>query len=269
MASPVARTADALPGAAAVAIPGSAAPHSVGPLPAADLSDEVAVMLLADVAAPWRAWGWWRIARGAQALRGTPGLAFAKVLGSGHEGGFGLRPSRSRQGVFAVFASEVHADAFIANAPSVHSYRARSSEMCVLKLRAWSSRGRWSGHTLTPSASPPDAAHGSSMPVVALTRASIHWRHAAAFWRKAPPAQAALAHAPGCLLAAGLGEAPLLRQATFSLWESVAAMDAYARSGAHLDAIRAAAREGYFSESMFVRFVPVSMHGRWKGADYG
>ncbi len=225
-------------------------------------------MLLADVAAAWRLWGWWRIARGAQSLRGTPGLRFAKVLGSGYEGGFGLRPSRSRQGVFALFDSEAHADAFIADAPTLHAYRARSHELCVIKLRAWSCRGRWSGHSLRASApAPAPAPHGT--PMAALTRASIRPAKALAFWRKAPPAQAALAAAPGCLLAAGLGEAPLLRQATFSLWDSVAAMDAYARSGAHLEAIRAAAREDYFSESMFVRFVPLSTQGCWKGTRYG
>ena len=82
----------------------------------------------------------------------------------------------------------------------------------------------------------------------------------------APPAQASLEAAPGCLLAVGLGEAPLLRQATFSIWDSVQAMEAYARSGAHLDAIRAAHRGGFFSESMFVRFVPVARAGALEGA---
>jgi spheroidene monooxygenase len=61
----------------------------------------------------------------------------------------------------------------------------------------------------------------------------------------------------------------LLRQATFSVWSSAAAMDAYARSGAHLAAIRAAYDGSYFSESMFVRFVPLEIHGRWKGQDHG
>jgi spheroidene monooxygenase len=67
----------------------------------------------------------------------------------------------------------------------------------------------------------------------------------------------------GCRLAVGLGEAPLLRQATFSLWDSTAAMDAYARSGAHLEAIRHAYRDHYFTESMFVRFAVTARGGRW------
>jgi quinol monooxygenase YgiN len=78
-----------------------------------------------------------------------------------------------------------------------------------------------------------------------------------------------LERAEGCLLAMGLGEAPLLRQATFSVWESQAAMDAYARSGAHQEAIRASVQDDWFSESMFVRFVPLQLSGRWKGRHYG
>ena len=74
--------------------------------------------------------------------------------------------------------------------------------------------------------------------MAALTRASIRPLQALRFWRRSPPAEGALERAEGCLLAVGLGEAPLLRQATFSVWENQAAMDAYARSGAHQEAIR-------------------------------
>jgi hypothetical protein len=72
-------------------------------------------------------------------------------------------------------------------------------------------------------------------------------------------------HTDGCLISAGVGEAPILRQATFTIWESQAAMDAYARSGAHLAAIKSAMQGQYFSESMFVRFQPFDATGTWKG----
>ena len=78
-----------------------------------------------------------------------------------------------------------------------------------------------------------------------------------------------MARAQGCRLAVGLGEAPVLRQATLSLWQSQEHMDAYARSGAHLAAIHAAYDGRYFSESMFVRFAPVQMQGTWKGVTLG
>jgi spheroidene monooxygenase len=102
-----------------------------------------------------------------------------------------------------------------------------------------------------------------------LTRASIRPGLARAFWKQAPLTQRSLVDAPGCLFSAGVGEAPLLRQATFTMWESVALMDAYARSGAHLDAIKASQRNGYFSESMFVRFVPCGARGVWMGRHHG
>ena len=72
-------------------------------------------------------------------------------------------------------------------------------------------------------------------------------------------------HADGCLLAVGLGEAPIFRQATFSLWESTDAMNRYARTGAHMEAIQAALQGQHFSESMFVRFRPITPTGVWKG----
>jgi hypothetical protein len=64
----------------------------------------------------------------------------------------------------------------------------------------------------------------------------------------------------------GLGEAPLLRQATFSVWRSEADLRAYAHAGAHRRAIEAAYGEGYFSESLFARFTPVAAGGYWQGA---
>jgi spheroidene monooxygenase len=222
--------------------------------------DHVAVLLLADMARGSRLWGALRIVRGPGALRGEPGLRFAKVLGSGAGGGFGLKPSPSHQGVFALFDGEHAARAFVETSATIEAYRAHARELCVLLLRACSSRGAWSGQTVAVTAAAP-----VSGPIVALTRASIRPARAARFLRMAPPAQAALAQAPGCLLAAGLGEAPLLRQATVSAWDSVAAMDAYARSGAHGQAIRAAAQGGFFSESMFVRFAPLRIEGTWLG----
>jgi spheroidene monooxygenase len=69
----------------------------------------------------------------------------------------------------------------------------------------------------------------------------------------------------------GLGEAPLLRQCTFSIWRNTDAMDAYARSGAHSKAIAATYRNGFFSESMFVRMRVLFFEGIWEGRtlDFG
>ena len=224
----------------------------------------IAVLLLVDYA-PWaRPWGWMRLVLQRWPLRHVPGLSFSKVLGSGHEGGFGLRPSGSRQGLFLVFDDEAAARDFVAHSPVLAGYRAHARECCVAILRAIACKGSWSGVALAPEAVPQRGG-----PVAALTRASIRPGKLAAFWRHSPPSEAALAASPGCTLAVGLGEAPLLRQCTFSLWESVAAMEAYARSGAHLQAIRSAYAGDFFAEAMFVRFERLELRGTWKGCTHG
>lgn len=229
----------------------------------AGMNDQTAVVLLADITKASRLWGWSRIVRGPRAFEDIPGLLFSKVLGSGFEGGFGLRPSPSRQGVFALFESFQTAQNFIDYSPLFHAYQERSQEFCWATLKTFSCRGSWDGMKFQANTEPPIQG-----PIAALTRASIKFSKAHAFWRHAPPSQTSLEGAKGCQLAVGLGEAPFFRQATFSLWDDLADMNAYARTGAHLEAIQAAQQHGYFSESMFARFVPLRVHGQWQGKHY-
>ena len=234
-----------------------ATPTSVG-------LDHVVVLVLIELAPGSLLWGWSRIVLGDWLMRRVDGLCFAKALGSGQGGGFGLRPSATRQGLFALFSSEVDADRFLAESPVLAGYRRHAREICIAKLRAVSSRGRWAGQGIDVTAESAPAE-----PVAALTRASIKPSRAWSFWRYSPASEQSLEQAVGCRMAVGLGEAPVLRQATFSVWDSQAQMDAYARQGAHLQAIRAAHREGYFSESMFVRFKILQLSGSFKGRHHG
>ncbi len=239
---------------------GGARPGARPAVPAGD----VAVLLLADVKPSALPWGWSRFVLGTWPLRKVPGVGFARQLGSGHEGGFGLKPSGTRQGLFLLFDGEAAARRFVAQSPLVASYRRHARETALLVLQAFSCRGSWAGRSVRPSLPAP-----AGGPVAALTRASIRPSKSLRFWRHAPPSQVALEQAAGCRLAVGLGEAPLVRQATFSVWDSVQAMDAYARSGAHLEAIRASTAGHFFSESMFVRFVVLHAEGQWKGRALG
>lgn len=225
----------------------------------------VAVFLLADIAPKHRLWGYARFVIGRFAMRDVRGLVMSKVMGSGDGGGFGLKPSSSRQALFCLFTDEDSADAFL-KSPIALAYAQRAQEFCSAKLRAYSCRGAWSGQSIAVTASPPDSGSG---PIATLTRASIRPMSARRFWRMQPASEVSLNEASGCLMATGVGEAPFFRQATFSLWANTAAMEAYARTGAHLAAIRAAHEGAFFSESMFARFVPLELAGRWRGQSYG
>lgn len=250
--------------AASLRDPGSApladAPGARTATVAAPLSAQVALLALADLEPEHRLYGWLRFPTAHGALRGTPGLRFLKVLGAGRGGGFGLAPSATIQGLFCLFDDAASADAFVAHHGGFEPWRRRAREVFTVRLRAYSVRGSWSGVAPEIGARAP-----VSGPIAALTRASIRPSRARRFWAMEPPAETALEAARGCLVAAGIGEAPLLRQATFSIWDSVASMNAYARTGAHLAAIRASAQGAFFSESMFVRFVPEAARGSWRG----
>jgi len=231
-----------------------------------------ALLLLADIKASQRLWGYARFVLGTLPLRHCHGLRFAKQLGSGENGGFGLKPSLSIQGLFLVFDDSSQAFDFWHSHPLAMRYKQSASECFGLIASPLRARGSWSGQrpfglesqTNTNQSRQHTEARPNE-PIAALTRASIRISKAAAFWSKAPAAQSSLADHPGCMLAIGLGEAPLLRQATFSVWQSDAAMDAYARTGARLAAIKAAGMGHFFSEDMFVRFKPLASFGSWQG----
>ena len=232
----------------------------------------VAVMLV-DHQPRHRAWAWLQLARGASAFAGSPGLRFAKVMGSGEGGGFGLRPSATHQGVVALFDTPAQAQAFLAG-PRAQAYRERALHWWTGLLAVTGARGAWDGCAWAPT--PDDVAQqdlvqraqdpSPPFPIATLTRASIRTAKLTHFRRRAPAAQRALLQADGCGLAIGLGEAPLLRQCTFSLWRDAAAMEAYARGGAHGRAAAAAYRHDFFSETLFVRMSVLATDGRWTSA---
>ena len=238
----------------------------------------VVVVLLVDLMKPHRRWGWMRLVAGPSAYSGVPGLLGAKVMGSGHGGGFTLRPSATHQGLLCRFENADTALDFL-QGPQVQAFRERSGDCWAGLLAVTSSRGHWDQQAWGLSDARSLATTGErtgllpsapqDLPLAVLTRASIQPAKATAFWRHAPAAQASLDAADGCQLAMGLGEAPFVRQCTFSLWQNEASMLAYAREGAHQIASSAAWQHKFFSESMFLRMRVLRMAGHWKGHDFG
>ena len=224
------------------------------------MSSQVAVMSLVSIQPQAKLAGITRLMFNRFSSYRPSGLLLQKHMGSGKNAGFSVNPSGTHQGLFCLFDDLANAAQFLKDSPLLAWYRDHAQELFLVKLRAYSVKGKWSGHQLTESLSTPP-----SGPIASLTRASIKPLNAISFWSKAPPAEIDLQATPGCLISAGVGEAPILRQATFTIWESQAAMDSYARSGAHLAAIKAAMQGNYFSESMFVRFQPFDAEGTWKG----
>ena len=215
----------------------------------------------------------WALAQMATAparLQAVPGLRFSQLLGSGAANGFGFWPNWRRYGLVATWTDAAAAEQFFATNALWAAYQARSVEVWTAYLAPLQGHGAWYGHNPFAEGEDPRAAGQANPngPVAVLTRASIRLGRAARFWRYVEPTSRAVVGAPGLQLAIGLGELPLVRQATFSIWESVAAMQAYAyRQAAHREVVQLTRREGWYSEELFERFAVLSSHGTIDGRE--
>lgn len=126
------------------------------------------------------------------------------------------------------------------------------------------SRGLWNGQN---PFSVPQAPAGQSGAIAVLTRASIRKKYLYRFWKYVPHSQRPLEKSKGLLYSKGIGETPFIDMATFSLWESREAMQAYAYgTEAHREAIRRTRELGWYREELFARFRPYQIDGTWKDA---
>jgi heme-degrading monooxygenase HmoA len=198
-------------------------------------------------------------------LNKVPGLLFHKLLGSGQGKGFSIKPNFRRYGLMCTWESEEAADEFLERSELMLEYRLHTYEIWTVKLIPTQAHGLWDGkQPFTPQLQdlPQDG------PVAVLTRASINWRALPQFWRFTPKVSQSLDKANGLICSIGLGELPLIRQATFSVWESMDAMKAYAyRGDLHKEVIKRTRAEKWYSEELFARFVPVESIGLWNGVD--
>jgi spheroidene monooxygenase len=69
----------------------------------------------------------------------------------------------------------------------------------------------------------------------------------------------------GLIFSQGVGEVPILEQATFTIWESVQSMEEFAYNTFHGKAVQRVRQANGFKEQMFTRFKPIMTLGSWEG----
>lgn len=201
-----------------------------------------------------------------RALSATPGLRFARQLGTGRGSQMGLGADLRRWATFAVWEDEEALDGFEATSPIAARWHDQGRETWSVRLAPVSAHGSWTGaRPLRQADLSPDRREG---PVAVLTRARIGLRHWPAFYRSVPAVEAHLRTQVDLLAVLGIGEAPVGLQATFSVWRSVSGMDAFAYRGSpHEEVVRRTRSDDWFSEELFARFRPYHSAGTWDGVD--
>ena len=205
-----------------------------------------------------------RMATDRRALRRSPGLRFAKLLGTGSGRTFTVRDADPRRwALLAVWDDERSAAAF-EGGDVVRRWQRIADEQWSARMRPLAARGRWSREE--PFGKPwPQRWDG---PVAAVTRARLVLRRAARFWSAVPPVSADLHESPGLRFALGIGEAPLGLQGTFSVWDSAAALNSFAYDRApHAAVVTRTAQEGWYAEELFARLALLSAEGTVAGRD--
>jgi len=194
-------------------------------------------------------------------------IYFWKLLGCGKGGGFSRQPDW-RQWAILTSGDLIHFNTipheqllkklygkFIAA-----WYRFFRCEVRTILLEPVSGHGYWDGKQpfgpLASTAMP-------AAPVAVLTRATIRTGKINRFWEHVDDISKQLHRAKGLVSSVSIGEMPLLKQATFSIWDSSESMHAFAYDAKpHTEVIKKTREERWYREELFVRFKVLAEYGK-------
>lgn len=192
------------------------------------------------------------------------GCSFYKLLGSGKNGTFDLKPDWQQWGLLACWETQNNFDQFHNRSFVSSWWKFLCTERWTILCEPLQSHGQWSGKE--PFGKP--ISNEINGPIAVLTRATIRFKRLKNFWANVDAVANMMSAAPGYITSFGIGEAPVYRQATFSIWNSINDVKAFAyQSPEHAEVIKKTRSENWYSEELFARFKPLASFGTLNGTD--
>ncbi len=190
-------------------------------------------------------------------------VRFWKLLGCGKNGTFDIYPDWSQWGLLATWETAEDFEQFMSNSFIQQWWRLFTKEQWYVLCIPYESHGKWDGQEPFGSKQPIKNHDGK---IAVLTRASIRFSKLKSFWQNVPRVADSLNQAEGFITSVGIGEVPLLRQATFSIWESLEDVKKFAyKQYAHQAVIKKTRKEDWYSEELFARLIPIKTQGTLRG----
>jgi hypothetical protein len=197
-------------------------------------------------------------------MRIQKGCTFWQLLGTGKNGTFDLSPDWQQWGLLAVWDNREDFDRFYERSFITRWWNSFGVEKWTILCEPLQSHGKWEGKE--PFGNPNIENYNG--PVAILTRATIRLNQLKNFWANVDEVSELMRKSNGYITSLGIGERPLYRQATFSVWNSLDDVKAFAyQSKEHTEVIKKTRDEGWYSEELFARFKPIASMGTLNKTD--
>lgn len=197
-------------------------------------------------------WAFTQMQRAIPEVLACSGIKFVKTLGTGAGLGFSLWPDFSTYALLTVWEDKATSTAFLEDSKLMKRFISRSATQQHFLLHPLQSHGLW-GKTNPFIATPRDLKPNEQIGII--TRATLRPSRLVEFWSAVPKASKAIQKAKGVLWYKGIGEWPLVQQATFSIWESLEDVKAFAyKHTDHAAIVKKTRQRNWYKEDLFARF---------------
>ena len=174
---------------------------------------------------------------------------FIKLLGTGSKEGFSVFPDFSNYILISAWENDKDREQFIKTHKVINNITDKCYERTEIKIDPYESKGSWNNSN--PFENKSDYKNEK---ILIITRARVRFKKMLDFLINTSKASRSIKNHDGAIFYKGVGELPIIEQATISIWESEEKMKLYAYNNSeHMKIISKARKRKWYSEELFVR----------------